>query len=384
MKMKKRLFTPGPTPVPEEILLEMAKPIIHHRTAEFRKINEEVERDLQELFQTKNPVITLASSGTGAMEAALSNILSPGEKALVIKGGKFGERFAEICIAYGVEVVPLDVEWGKAVEPESVRKILDNNQDIKAVFTTLCETSTGVLADIRAIGKIVAEFPDTVLVVDAVSSLGAVSCKTDEWNLDMVVTGSQKALMLPPGLSFLSISEKAVKKMESSKSPRYYLDLKKYLKSLEKFDFPFTPAVSLILGLKKSLALIREEGLENVLKRHQILAEATRAAVQAMGLKLLAEKPANALTAVKVPEGIDGNELTKMLKEKYGINFAGGQAQLKGKIFRIAHLGYFDKLDIILAISALEMALSELGYKLEPGVGVKAAEEILTKEAEKE
>ncbi len=384
MKMKKRLFTPGPTPVPEEILLEMAKPIIHHRTAEFRKINEEVERDLQELFQTKNPVITLASSGTGAMEAALSNILSPGEKALVIKGGKFGERFAEICIAYGVEVVPLDVEWGKAVEPESVRKILDNNQDIKAVFTTLCETSTGVLTDIRAIGKIVAEFPDTVLVVDAVSSLGAVSCKTDEWNLDMVVTGSQKALMLPPGLSFLSISEKAVKKMESSKSPRYYLDLKKYLKSLEKFDFPFTPAVSLILGLKKSLALIREEGLENVLKRHQILAEATRAAVQAMGLELLAEKPANALTAVKVPEGIDGNELTKMLKEKYGINFAGGQAQLKGKIFRIAHLGYFDKLDIILAISALEMALSELGYKLEPGVGVKAAEEILTKEAEKE
>ena len=375
--MKKRLFTPGPTPVPEEILLEMAKPIIHHRTANFRKINEEVERDLQYLFQTKSPVVTLTSSGSGAMEAAVSNILSPGEKALVIKGGKFGERFGEICSAYGIDVVAIDVEWGKAVEPESVRKILNSEKDIKAVFTTLCETSTGVLTDMEAIGKIVAEFPDTVLVVDAVSSLGAVSCLTDEWKLDMVITGSQKALMLPPGLSFLSISEKAVKKMESSKSPRYYLDLKKYLKSLEKFDFPFTPAVSLILGLKKSLALIREEGLENVLKRHQILAEATRAAVKAMGLELLAEKPANALTAVKVPEGIDGNELTKMLKEKYGINFAGGQAQLKGKIFRIAHLGYFDKLDIILAISALEMALYELGYKFELGAGIKTAEEIL-------
>ncbi|MBA7579833.1 Serine-pyruvate aminotransferase [subsurface metagenome] len=235
------------------------------------------------------------------------------------------------------------------------------------------------MTDIRAIGKIVAEFPDTVLVVDAVSSLGAVSCRTDEWNLDVVITGSQKALMLPPGLSFLSISEKAGKKIESSKLPRYYFDLKKYRKSLDKFDFPFTPAVSLILGLKKSLSLIREEGLEEVLKRHQVLAEATRAAVKAMGLELLAEKPVNALTAVKVPEGIDGNELTKMLKEKYGINFAGGQAQLKGKIFRIAHLGYFDKLDIILAISALEMALHQLGYKFELGAGIKAAEEILTK-----
>jgi len=382
--MKKRLFTPGPTPVPEEILLEMARPIIHHRTADFRKINEDVERDLQELFQTKNPVITLASSGTGAMEAAVSNILSPGEKALVIKGGKFGERFGEICSAYGIDVVAIDVEWGKAVEPELVRKILNSEKDIKAVFTTLCETSTGVLTDIRAIGKIVAEFPDTVLVVDAVSSLGAVSCLTDEWNLDVVITGSQKALMLPPGLSFLSISEKAGKKIENSKSRGYYFDLKKYRKSLDKFDFPFTPAVSLILGLKKSLSLIREEGLENVLKRHQILAEATRAAVKALGLELLAEKPANALTAVKVPAGIDGNELTKMLKEKYGINFAGGQAQLKGKIFRIAHLGYFDKLDIILAISALEMALHQLGYKFELGAGIKAAEEILTKEPLKE
>ncbi len=382
--MKKRLFTPGPTPVPEEILLEMARPIIHHRTAEFKKIAEKVQEDLQYLFQTKNPVVILSSSGTGAMEAAASNILSPGEKALVIKGGKFGERFGEICEAYGIDVVAIDVEWGKAVEPESVRKILNNEKDIKAVFTTLCETSTGVLTDIRAIGKIVAEFPDTVLVVDAVSSLGAVSCRTDEWNIDVVITGSQKALMLPPGLSFLSISEKTGKKIESSKLPGYYFDLKKYHKSLAQFDFPFTPAVSLILGLKKSLSLIREEGLENVLKRHQILAEATRAAVQAIGLELLAEKPANALTAVKVPEGIDGNELTKMLKEKYGINFAGGQAQLKGKIFRIAHLGYFDKLDIILAISALEMALSELGYKFELGAGVKAAEEILTKESVKE
>ena len=379
--MKKRLFTSGPTPVPEDVLLEMAKPIIHHRTPEFIKISEEVEDNLKYLFQTKNPVLTLASSGTGAMEAAVSNILSSGEKALVVKAGKFGERFEEICNAYGVDVVPLDVEWGKAVKPESIEEILKREKGIKAVLTTLCETSTGVLTDVEAIGRLVSKFPETVLVVDAVSSLGAVSCQTDAWNLDVVVTGSQKALMLPPGLSFLSISEKAWQKIEKSNSPRYYFDLKKYRKSLEKFDFPFTPAVSLMIGLRKSLSLIREEGIENVIKRHKILAEATRAAIKALGLELLSEKPADSLTAVKVPIGIDGAELTKRLKEKYGVNFAGGQERLKGKIFRIAHLGYFDQLDIIVAISALEMALSELGYKFELGSGVKAAERILTEKA---
>ena len=309
--MKKRLFTPGPTPVPEDVLLEMAKPIIHHRTPEFIKISEEVEDNLKYLFQTKNPVLTLASSGTGAMEAAVSNILSSGEKALVVKAGKFGERFEEICNAYGVDVVPLDVEWGKAVKPESIEEILKREKGIKAVLTTLCETSTGVLTDVEAIGRIVSKFPETVLVVDAVSSLGAVSCQTDAWNLDVVVTGSQKALMLPPGLSFLSISEKAWQKIEKSNSPRYYFDLKKYRKSLEKFDFPFTPAVSLMIGLRKSLSLIREEGMENIVKRHKILASATREAIKALGLQLLSEKPADSLTAVKVPIGIDGAELTK-------------------------------------------------------------------------
>jgi len=377
--VKKRLFTPGPTPVPEDVLLEMARPIIHHRTAEFMKIAGEAEEGLKYLFQTKNPVFILASSGTGAMEAAVSNVLSPGEKALVIKGGKFGERFEEICSSYGIAVVPLDVEWGKAVKPELVEKILTQEKNIKAVFTTLCETSTGVLTNIKSIGRIIQKFSDTLLVVDAVSSLGAISCKTDEWNLDMVITGSQKALMLPPGLSFLSVSEKAWGKIENSKLPKYYLDLKKYRKSLEKSDFPFTPPVSLILALKKSLDSIKEEGIENIIKRHKILAEATRAAVKALGLELLAEKPADSLTAVKVPAGIDGVELTKRLKEQYGVNFAGGQDKLKGKIFRIAHLGYFDKLDIVLAIGALEMALSELGYKFELGAGIKAAEGVLLK-----
>ncbi len=378
--MKKRLFTPGPTPVPEDILLEMSGPIIHHRTAEFRRIAEEVQDNLKYLFQTKNPVITLASSGTGAMEAAVSNILSSGEKAVVVKGGKFGERFAEICSSYGVDVIPLDVEWGKAVKPASIEEILNKEKEIKAVFTTLCETSTGVLNDVEAIGKIV-ESSDTVLIVDAVSSLGAVPCQTDAWNLDVVISGSQKALMLPPGLSFISVSKKAWRKIENTNSSRYYLDLRKYHKSLEKSDFPFTPAVSLIVGLRKSLTQIREEGIENVLQRHKILAAATRAAIKALGLELFAEKPADSLTAVKVPEGIDSQELIKRLKEKYGVNFAGGQNELKGKIFRIAHLGYFDKLDIITAIAALEMVLSELGHKFELGSGIKAAERILTQES---
>ena len=377
--MKKRLFTPGPTPVPEDILLEMSGPIIHHRTAEFRRITEEVQDNLKELFQTKNPVLTLASSGTGAMEAAVNNILSVGEKALVVKGGKFGERFAEICNAYGVDVIPLDVEWGKTVKPELIEGILNREKNIKAVFTTLCETSTGVLSDMERIGKIVDRFPDTLLVVDAVSSLGAVPCPTDVWNLDVVISGSQKALMLPPGLSFISVSEKSWRKIENTNSPRYYFDLKKYRKSLEKFDFPFTPAVSLIVGLRKSLAMLKKEGLENVIERHKTLASATRAGIKALGLELFAEKPADSLTAVKVPEGIDGQELIKRLKEKYGVNFAGGQAQLKGKIFRIAHLGYFDKLDVITAISALEMALSELDHEFELGSGIKAAEEVLLK-----
>lgn len=376
---KKYLLAPGPTPVPPEVLAAMAQPIIHHRTPEYREIFAEVNEGLKYVFQTKNDVLTFAASGTGAMEAAVANLLSPGDKALVVEGGKFGERFREIGEAYGVEVVPIKVEWGKAVELVLMRQKLKEEREIKAVFTTLCETSTGVVNDIKAMGEIVSG-EEAVLVVDAISGLGAMELQSDDWNVDVVVAGSQKGLMIPPGLAFASVSEKAWKLAKESKLPKYYFSFLKAKESLDKTDHPFTPAISLVIALREALRKIREEGLENVLYRHARLARATRAAVTALGLKLFAtEAPSNAVTAVKVPEGIDGVALVKNMREKYGVTIAGGQSQLKGKIFRIAHLGYTDTFDLSVAISALEMALSELGYKVELGAGVKAAEEVLLK-----
>ena len=376
--MKKRLFTPGPTEVPPEVLLEMARPIIHHRTPQFSEIFKEVGEGLKYIFQTKNEVLIFASSGTGAMESAVSNLLSPGEKALFVSGGKFGERFGEICSAYGIEAIPIKVEYGRSVEPSQIKEILEKEKGIKVLFTTLCETSTGAATDIREIAQITKDL-DVVQVVDAVSSLGAVECRQDEWGIDVILSSSQKAFMLPPGLSFISLSEKAWERVERAKLPHYYFDLKKHKESLNKSDTPFTPAVSLIIGLNKALSLIREEGLENVWERHRILAVACREAMKALGLELLTEKPSSVLTAVKVPEGVDGNELVKSLRDKYGISFAGGQSSLKGKIFRLAHIGYIDRFDLILAISALEKVLLELGYKFELGIGIKAAESVLFK-----
>ncbi len=374
--MKKRLFTPGPTEVPPEVLLEMARPIIHHRTPQFSEIFKEVGEGLKNLFQTKNEVFTFASSGTGAMESAVSILLSPGEKALFVSGGKFGERFGEICSAYGIEATPIKVEYGRSVEPSQIREILEKEKGIKVLFTTLCETSTGAATDIREIAQITKDL-DVVQVVDAISSLGAVECRQDEWGIDVILSSSQKAFMLPPGLSFISLSEKAWERVERAKLPHYYFDLKKHKESLKKASTPFTPAVSLIIGLNKALSLIKEETLENVWKRHALLANACREAMKGLGLELLTEKPSSVLTAVKVPEGVDGNELVKSLRDKYGISFAGGQSSLKGKIFRLAHLGYIDRFDLILAISALEKVLLELDYKFELGSGIKAAEKVL-------
>ena len=379
---KRYLLAPGPTPVPPEVLAVMAQPIIHHRTPEYREIFAEVNDGLKYVFQTKNDVLTFASSGTGAMEAATANLLSPGDRVLVVEGGKFGERFREIGEAYGVEVVPIVVEWGKPVEPEVIKQKLKEEGNIKAVFTTLCETSTGVVNDIKAMGEIV-KAEEAVLVVDAISGLGAVELRSDDWNVDVVVAGSQKGLMIPPGLAFVSVSEKAWKLVRESKLPKYYFSFLKAKKSLDKTDHPFTPAISLVIALREAIRKMKEEELEGVLRRHARLAEATRAAVIALGLKLFApQAPSNAVTAVKVPEGIDGLALVKNMREKYGVTIAGGQSQLKGKIFRIAHLGYVDTFDLIVAISALEMALSELGYKTELGMGVKAAEEVLLKTKE--
>ncbi|MCX5694006.1 MAG: alanine--glyoxylate aminotransferase family protein, partial [Candidatus Omnitrophica bacterium] len=321
---KEYLLTPGPTPLPPQISLAMARPIIHHRTPQFQEILKEASIGLKWAFQTANDVFIISSSGTGAMEAAVINLLSGGDTALVIQGGKFGERWTEIAKAYGINVEVLDVEWGKAVSPAEIGKRLKTNPQIKAVFSTLCETSTGVDNDIQAIAAVVKETP-AVLVVDAISGLGAVDLKTDAWGVDVVVSGSQKGFMLPPGLGFICLSAKAWKLVESSKSSRYYLDLRKAKKALDKNDTPFTSSITLIIALNEALKIMQQDGLENIFKRHKIMADATRAALKALGLELFAPTAASdGVTAAKVPAGIDGEKLVKTMRDTYGVTIAGG------------------------------------------------------------
>jgi aspartate aminotransferase-like enzyme len=375
---KKYLFSPGPTMLPPEVLLKMAEPIMHHREPAFEKIFAEIREGLKYLFQTKNEVLVFTSSGTGAMEGAVSNILSRGDKALVIRGGKFGERWGEICKAYGIEFIPIDVEWGKAVEPESIRKALESDPAIRAVYSQASETSTGVRHSIREIAEIVKRYEDKVIVVDAITGIGVFDIPTDEWGIDVVVSGSQKALMLPPGLAFAALSEKAWRLVERSNLPKFYFDFKKELKSTKKNQSSYTPAISLFVGLRESLNMIRKEGLEALFRRHEKLARATREAVKALGLGLYApDSPSNAVTAVKIPEGIDGERLKDLFFERFGITVAEGQDRAKGKIIRIAHLGYYGRLDMVMVISALEMLLKEMGHRFELGVGVRRLEEVL-------
>ncbi len=375
---KKYLFSPGPTMLPPEVLLKMAEPIMHHREPEFEKIFSEIREGLKYLFQTKNEVLVFTSSGTGAMEGAVSNLLSRGDKALVVRGGKFGERWGEICKAYGIEFIPIDVEWGRAVEPERIKKILASDPSIRAVYTQASETSTGVKYPIKEIAEIVKAYDDKIIVVDAITGIGVFDIPMDAWGLDVVISGSQKALMLPPGLSFAALSNKAWRFVERSNLPKYYFDFKKELNSAKKNQSSYTPAIALYVGLRETLNMIRKEGLEGVFRRHEKLASATRAAVKALGLELFApETPSNALTAIKIPAGIDGLKLQDLFFEKFGITVAEGQDRAKGKIIRIAHLGYYERLDMVMVISALEMLLKEMGYAFELGTGVKAAEEIL-------
>lgn len=378
--LKRYLLAPGPTPVPPEVLTAMAMPIIHHRAPEFLPLFEEVRGNLKWLFQTKNDVLILSSSGTGGMEGSVTNFLSPGDKALVINGGKFGERWIKICNAYGITPIEIKVEWGYAVKPEQVEEALKKEPAIKAVLMQASETSTGVAHDTKAVADIVKKHSDTILVVDAITALGVFDIKTDDWGLDVVITGSQKALMLPPGLAFVSISEKAWKFAEKAKAPRFYFNFKKERENLLKNQTNFTSSVTLIIGLCEALRMMKKEGLENIFKRHSRLAEAARKGVQAIGLPLFPKvSPSDALTAVSAPDGFDGQKIYKELREKYGITAAGGQDHLKGKIFRIAHLGYADTFDVITAISGIEMVLKGMGYKLELGKGVGAAEEVLVR-----
>jgi aspartate aminotransferase-like enzyme len=314
------------------------------------------------------------------MEGAVSNLLSKGDKALVVRGGKFGERWGEICKAYGIEFIPIDVEWGKAVDPKQIQKALESNPSVRAVYTQASETSTGVKHPIHEIAEIVKKYEETVLVVDAITGIGVFNLPMDAWGIDVLISGSQKALMLPPGLAFAALSDKAWKFVERSNLPKFYFDFKKELKNTKKDQSSYTPAISLFVALREALHMIRKEGMEAVFRRHEKLAEATRAAVKALGLGLYApDSPSNAVTAVKVPEGIQGEKLKNLFFEKFGITVAGGQDQAKGKIIRIAHLGYYERLDVVMVISALEMLLKEMGYKFELGTGLKAAEEILMK-----
>ncbi|MCL5236937.1 MAG: alanine--glyoxylate aminotransferase family protein [Nitrospirae bacterium] len=376
--LKRYLLAPGPTPVPPEVLLSMAMPIIHHRAPDFLPILDSAKKGLQWLFQTKNDVLILSSTGTGGMVGAVNNFFNPGEKVLVLNGGKFGERWTKICQAYGLKVDELMVEWGYAVNPADVEAALKKDPDIKAVFVQATETSTGVYHDIERLGKVIKKYENTLFIVDAISALAAQDLRTDEWGVDVMIGGSQKGLMLPPGLAFVSVSEKAWKNNGLSKMPRFYFNFKKERENLAKNQTNFTSAVTLIIGLNEAIRMLQKEGLENVFKRHATLAHATREAAKAMGLGIYSkESPSNSVTAIEAPQGIDGQQIYKMLREKYGITGAGGQDKAKGKIFRLAHLGYADIFDVITGIAALEMVLKELGYALKLGTGVAKAQEIL-------
>lgn len=374
--MKHKLFTPGPTTLPEEVRLIQARGIIHHRSKEFADIFEEIRQELRYIFQTKEEVLLFTSSGTGAMEAVIANLFSPGDRALVIRGGKFGERWAEIAASFGVQVLAIDVEWGEAVSPGVIEEKLRGDSGIKAVFTQLVETSTGVVYDIESIARVI-KGKGAILIVDAVSGLGAEALHTDKWGVDVVVAGSQKALMIPPGLSFVALSCQAWKLTENSKLPKYYWDFKKAKKAQDKNQTLYTPAITLVCALRESLRSIKKEGWQSILNRHAKLAEATRQGVLALGLQLFSKAPSNVLTAIVIPSSIETKRLRGLMRDRYGVEVAEGQAKLAGKIIRIAHLGWMEATDIIVVLSALEMSLLELGYPVEMGKGIAAAEKIL-------
>lgn len=376
--LKRYLLAPGPTPVPPEALLAMAMPIIHHRSPDFLPVLDSAKKGLQWLCQTKNDVLILCSTGTGGMVGAVNNFFSPGDKALVVNAGNFGERWTKICKAYNLSVEEIKIDWGRAVNPEDVDSALKKDPSIKGVFVQASETSTGVYHDIKTLASIVRKYENTILVVDAISALVAHDLRMDEWGIDVLIGGSQKGLMLPPGLAFVGVSDKAWKFADKAKSPKFYFNFKKEREALAKNQTSFTSPVTLIIGLNESLKILRTEGLENAFNRHERLSRATREAIKALGLDMFTkESPSYAVTAINAPAGFDGQEIYKNLRVKYGITAAGGQGQAKGKIFRIAHLGYAGTFDVITAIAAVEMVLKGMGHPLKLGTGVAAAQELL-------
>jgi serine---pyruvate transaminase len=375
--MKSRLFTPGPTPVPERVMLRMAAPIIHHRHPEFRQIMERVNRNLQYVFQASGPVLILASSGTGGMESLFVSLFSPGDTIIAVNGGKFGERWVAMPRAFGLNAVEIVVPWGEAVRPEQVRDTLRLHPGARAVVLTQSETSTGTATDVQAIARIVRENSDALVCVDAITAIGAHELRFDEWGIDACVSGSQKGLMIPPGLALVALSSRAVECAGRSTMPRFYFDLNRYLQSYAKSDSPWTPAISLIVGLDEALEMIRVEGIERVWDRHRRLALGLREGIRAVGLRLFSQHPSYAVTPVWLPPGVEWQAFNRALKLDNGVTVAGGQGEFAGRIFRISHLGYYDDLDMVTAVAAVERALQTSGYPVRLGDGVAAAQQAL-------
>ena len=377
MRKPEILMTPGPTPVPAEVLLAQASPIVYHRGPGYAAVLRECTEGLQWLLGTKNDVLTFTTSGSGAMESAVVNCFSPGDRVLVVSVGNFGERFAKICKTYGLDVKLLDYEWGKTAKAADVKAALE--PDIKGVLIQHSETSTGVVNDIEPIAKVVRDHP-ALFVVDTVSGAGAAPLRVDEWGIDVAAGGVQKALMMSPGIGFLSVSANAWKAYENAKLPRFYFDWGPVRDAYNRKEpeNPYTPAVSLYLGLQAAIRLLREEGLEECYARHRRLSRAVKSGVQALGLDLVGEDIDRAVcvTAIRAPEGIDGDALTALVRERFGIVFAPGQGKWKGKVFRIGHLGYVEAGDVLQAMAALESCLVEMGYPAKPGAAVAAAEEV--------
>lgn len=372
--LKQRLLTPGPTDVPPEVLNEMAKPIFHHRTKRFQEMFKQVNEGLAKVMCTASPIATIAGSGTAGMEAAISCAVPRDKKVLVANGGKFGERWVKVAKLYGCNVDEVKNEWGTAISPQTVKEKLATGQ-YGAVIVVHSETSTATACDLQGIAAVV-KATDAILIVDGITSSGTLPLKMDEWGVDIVVTGSQKALMLPPGLANVAISAKAQKVMEGIKSPTVYLDLKAYIKKVAENDTPYTPAVTLIRGLKVAVDMINAVGIEKLWKRTALLAKATREAAKAIGMEVFSKQPSDSVTGLLYPQGID-DKFRKHLEAKYGLGTAGGQDHMKGKLFRVSHMGYIDPLDTLGMVAAIEYTLADLGVNVEIGKGVATATKVL-------
>jgi aspartate aminotransferase-like enzyme len=371
------LITPGPTPVPPSVAAQSALPVLHHRTHEFGAVFDAVQAGLKYVFQTKNDVLVITGSGTSAMESAVQNVLSPGDKAIVASCGSFGDRWEKIALAFGAKPVTVKEEWGKPVDPQKVRDALKAHPDAKALFFTHTETSAGSVNDVQTIAGLAAE-TGTLSVVDAISGLGGQELRTDDWKVDVVVSGSQKGLMTAPGLAFATLSDRAWKTVDACKNGRFYSDYRTIRKSIASKETPWTPAVSLFASLRESLRLIQEDGIENVWKRHLSLAKACQAGMTSLGLPLLSSRPCAVLTAARLPEGVDGEQLVNWLRDEHGVSIAGGQEHLKGKIVRLAHMGFMDIFDLIIGLTALEWALKKFTQiKVQPGRAAQVAQEAL-------